>query len=101
MEGWNVLSVYYDTFAPVDHQRLVNDSSEVSHQILDVVLVKVSAALRETIQQDFDQTLVPGRAHGQKTVLQQHRTQKQPGSLLLSQTQDGGFTTVNEGVFWT
>lgn len=41
-----------------------------SHQILDPVVIKVSAALREPIQQDFDETLVPRWTHGEETVLQ-------------------------------
>lgn len=41
-----------------------------SHKILDSVVIKVSAALREAVQQDFDQTLVPGWTHGQETILQ-------------------------------
>lgn len=44
-----------------------------AHQILDAAVVKVSAVLREAGQQDFDQTLVPGRTHCQKAVLQKHR----------------------------
>lgn len=43
-----------------------------SHQILDAVVVEVSAALREATEQDLDETLVPGWTHGQETVLQQH-----------------------------
>lgn len=40
-----------------------------SDQILNAIVVKVSAALREAVQQDFDQTLVPARTHRQETVL--------------------------------
>lgn len=47
-------------------------NSFFSHQILDAVVVEVSAALREATEQDLDETLVPGWTHGQETVLQQH-----------------------------
>lgn len=34
-----------------------------AHQILHAVVIKVSAALWEAAEQDFDQTLVPGWTH--------------------------------------
>lgn len=41
---------------------------------MDAVVVEVPAALGEAVQEDFDQTLVPGWTHGQETVLQRHIT---------------------------
>lgn len=35
-----------------------------SHQILDAAVIEVSAAVREAVQKDFDETLVPGWTHG-------------------------------------
>lgn len=46
-------------------------SSPPAHQILDAIVVEVPAALWEAVQQDFDQTLVPGWTHSQETILQQ------------------------------
>lgn len=50
----------------------------------------MSTALREAVQQDFDQTLVPGWTHGEETVLQKHITTAQCAGQLIG-VMEGGF----------
>lgn len=71
-------------FTPTESQRIhiyiLNQKKQMcisktfSHQILDPIVIKVSAALREPVQQDFDKTLVPRWTHCEETVLQDTTT---------------------------